>query len=212
MTVLWGMTPRSQKRDLGHPPATSSQDDDFVGVWTKIHSVQQPLSMETPPSPLSSRATPRDLQFRGPVLEMFSTESIANRLLKHIAKEEGKRGMHPTLTHCLHTAFYYHLGVARKACNSVHAGITQPWPVISPTSLIEYAANRCNGEFAGMRVLRSRIFPSFHRKAVVPFASIEKPTTSSRLFTVLQQPATVAKAPGSVPMSCMPVALVHRKE
>jgi hypothetical protein len=27
--------------------------------------------MEAPPSPLSSRAKPRDLQFRGPFLEMF---------------------------------------------------------------------------------------------------------------------------------------------
>ena len=31
----------------------------------------QPLSMETPPSPLSSRAKPRDLQLCGPLLEMF---------------------------------------------------------------------------------------------------------------------------------------------
>jgi hypothetical protein len=32
---------------------------------------KQPLSMETPPSPLSSRAEPRDLRFPGPLLEMF---------------------------------------------------------------------------------------------------------------------------------------------
>ena len=31
----------------------------------------QPLSMEAPPSPLSSRAQPRDLQFSGPFVEMF---------------------------------------------------------------------------------------------------------------------------------------------
>jgi len=37
----------------------------------KAPSVQQPLSMGAPPSPLSSRAEPRDLQFRGPFLEMF---------------------------------------------------------------------------------------------------------------------------------------------
>ena len=49
----------------------------------------------------------------------------------------------------------------------MQAGITQAWPAISPASLIEQAASRCKGEFAGMRVLRSLIFPSFHRKAVV---------------------------------------------
>jgi hypothetical protein len=37
----------------------------------KKPSVQQPLSMEASPFPLSSRAQPRDLQFRGPLLEMF---------------------------------------------------------------------------------------------------------------------------------------------
>ena len=37
----------------------------------KTPSVQQPLSMEASPSPLSSRAQPRDLQFRGPFLGMF---------------------------------------------------------------------------------------------------------------------------------------------
>ena len=34
-------------------------------------SFQQPLAMEPPPSPLSSRAKPRDLQFSGPFVEMF---------------------------------------------------------------------------------------------------------------------------------------------
>jgi hypothetical protein len=34
-------------------------------------SVQQPLSIEASPFPLSSRAKPRDLQFRGPLLRMF---------------------------------------------------------------------------------------------------------------------------------------------
>ena len=33
--------------------------------------------MEAPPSPLSSRAKPRDLQFRGPFLEMFFRQSAA---------------------------------------------------------------------------------------------------------------------------------------
>jgi hypothetical protein len=36
----------------------------------KMAFVQQPLFMEAPPSPLSSRAQSRDLQFRGPFLEM----------------------------------------------------------------------------------------------------------------------------------------------
>jgi hypothetical protein len=40
-------------------------------------SVQQRLSMEPLPFPLSSRAKPRDLQFRGPVLEMFFRQSVA---------------------------------------------------------------------------------------------------------------------------------------
>jgi hypothetical protein len=37
----------------------------------KMASIQQPLSPEALPSPLSSRAKPRDLQFRGPFLGMF---------------------------------------------------------------------------------------------------------------------------------------------
>ncbi len=37
----------------------------------KTSTVQQPLSMEASPSPLSSRPKRRDLQFRGPFLEMF---------------------------------------------------------------------------------------------------------------------------------------------
>ena len=36
-----------------------------------LPSAQPLLSMETPPSPLSSRAKSRDLQFNGPLLEMF---------------------------------------------------------------------------------------------------------------------------------------------
>jgi hypothetical protein len=39
--------------------------------------VQQPLSMEASPSPLSSRAQPRDLQFSGPFVEMFFNRSEA---------------------------------------------------------------------------------------------------------------------------------------
>jgi hypothetical protein len=119
----------------------------------------------------------------------------------------GKIGIYPPLI----SHPRYHFGVARKACNSVHAGITQPCPAISPASLIEEAPNRCKGEFAGIRVLRSLICPSFHRKAVDPVASIEKPTTSPRLLIVLQQAATVRKAPGSVPILCMCVSFVHMK-
>ena len=37
----------------------------------KTASIQQLLSMEASPSPLSSRAQPRDLQFCGILLEMF---------------------------------------------------------------------------------------------------------------------------------------------
>jgi hypothetical protein len=37
----------------------------------KKRLVQQPLFIEPSPFPLSSRAKPRDLQFRGPFLEMF---------------------------------------------------------------------------------------------------------------------------------------------
>src|SRR5450631_3833826 len=40
----------------------------------KNASVQPSLSMEPPLFPVSSRAKPRDLQFYGPVVEMFSTE------------------------------------------------------------------------------------------------------------------------------------------
>jgi hypothetical protein len=38
---------------------------------TNDPSVEHPLFMEPLPSPLSSRAKPRDLRFRGPFLEMF---------------------------------------------------------------------------------------------------------------------------------------------
>jgi hypothetical protein len=46
----------------------------FSSPWRPMHRLQflQPLfQMEAPPSPLSSRAQPRDLQFSGPFLEMF---------------------------------------------------------------------------------------------------------------------------------------------
>jgi hypothetical protein len=39
-------------------------------------TVQQPLFMRPLPFPLSSRAKPRDLQFRGPFVEMFFDRSV----------------------------------------------------------------------------------------------------------------------------------------
>ena len=44
-----------------------------VQLDLKSASVQQPLFMERLPFPLSSRAKPRDLQFRGPLLETRHT-------------------------------------------------------------------------------------------------------------------------------------------
>ena len=51
----------------------------------RVRSVQQPLSMEAPLSPLSLREQPacpgepwRDLQFRGPFLEMFFDRPYPN--------------------------------------------------------------------------------------------------------------------------------------
>ena len=36
-----------------------------------VHSIRHRMHMEAPPSPLPSRAQPRDLQFRGPFLGTF---------------------------------------------------------------------------------------------------------------------------------------------
>ena len=52
--------------------------DSFVA--SVANEVQPLLSMEALPSPLSSRAQPRDLQFRGPLLEMFSDREKRNLL------------------------------------------------------------------------------------------------------------------------------------
>jgi hypothetical protein len=52
-------------------------------------SVRQLLSMDAPLSPLSSRAQPRDLQFYGPFLEMFSTERSAVDLLSPLNHRAG---------------------------------------------------------------------------------------------------------------------------
>jgi hypothetical protein len=46
---------------------------------TKNASVQQPLSVEVLPFPLSSRGEPRDLQFRGAFLEMFFDRAQRSR-------------------------------------------------------------------------------------------------------------------------------------
>jgi hypothetical protein len=77
---------------------------------------------------------------------------------------------------------------------------------------MDSAKTRCSSEFAGRRVLRSVITLSRQRKAVGPFAPIEKPTISPLLLMLWQQGAMVARAPASVPMSLIPVALVHKKE
>jgi hypothetical protein len=45
----------------------------------KPRAVQQLLSMEAPPSPLSSRAKPRDLRFNGTFVEMFAAHRTTPR-------------------------------------------------------------------------------------------------------------------------------------
>jgi hypothetical protein len=92
--------PRSQKRDLGHPstsPFDAAEGTSFVvslptrlsesaarddkgkgcSTWKAVAGtkVQPPLFMAPSPSPLSSRAKPRDLQFYGPFLEMFFSQA-----------------------------------------------------------------------------------------------------------------------------------------
>jgi hypothetical protein len=42
----------------------------------KTASVRQPLSIEPLTFPLSSRAKPRDLRFRGPFVEMFFDRTV----------------------------------------------------------------------------------------------------------------------------------------
>jgi hypothetical protein len=72
---------------MGLRPA---QGDEERSVW-------QPLSMERLPSPLSSRAKPRDLQFRGPFVEMFFDRASwlpavsANNTQSEAACEQTKR-------------------------------------------------------------------------------------------------------------------------
>jgi hypothetical protein len=43
----------------------------LLGTDRRTHSFQQPPSMEPLSFPLSSRPTPRDLRFNGPLLESF---------------------------------------------------------------------------------------------------------------------------------------------
>jgi hypothetical protein len=64
---------RDDKGEGGAPIWGDGINDKGVECRASIRhpSVQQPLSFEAPPFPLSSRAKPRDLQFRGPFLEMF---------------------------------------------------------------------------------------------------------------------------------------------
>jgi hypothetical protein len=51
-------------------------------------SVQQLLSIEPLPFPLSSRAKPRDLRFRGPFLEMFFDRAYPDFLLRCIGHDQ----------------------------------------------------------------------------------------------------------------------------
>jgi hypothetical protein len=48
------------------------------GVFHHLRS-GKPLSIVSSPSPLSSRAKPRDLQFYGPIVEMFFDRSVVER-------------------------------------------------------------------------------------------------------------------------------------
>jgi hypothetical protein len=45
-------------------------------AFSPATALWQLLSMEASPSPLSSRAQPRDLQFYGPFLEMFFDRAV----------------------------------------------------------------------------------------------------------------------------------------
>jgi hypothetical protein len=60
-------------RNLCHPERSR-------GICGSLN--QHLLWMEAPPSPLSSRAQPRDLQFRGPFLEMFFDRAYPDFLLR----------------------------------------------------------------------------------------------------------------------------------
>jgi hypothetical protein len=51
-------------------------------------SVQQLLSIEPLPFPLSSRAQPRDLRFRGPFLEIFFDRAYPDFLLRCIGHDQ----------------------------------------------------------------------------------------------------------------------------
>src|ERR1700733_7879138 len=54
------------------PTEVSSRPERSVVEGPAVHHPQYRISMEALPSPLSSRAKPRDLQFSGPLMEMFS--------------------------------------------------------------------------------------------------------------------------------------------
>jgi hypothetical protein len=60
-------------------------------------SLQQPLSMEASPSPLSSRAQSRDLQFSRPLLEMFFRPSEPGLFVFLRGTSEGLERLHSSL-------------------------------------------------------------------------------------------------------------------
>jgi len=57
------------------------KNPEVSSLYIAVLSTSQRMQMETPPFPLSSRAQPRDLQFYGPFLEMFSTELYQFRVI-----------------------------------------------------------------------------------------------------------------------------------
>jgi hypothetical protein len=52
-------------------------------------------SMKAPPFPLSSRAKPRDLQFRGPFLETFFDRAIVEVSTKNVLNRLTLMGLRP---------------------------------------------------------------------------------------------------------------------
>jgi hypothetical protein len=64
---------RTEMRDRKWSPTEREVCGFLSKLDLKSASVQQPLFMQPLPFPLSSRAKPRDLQFRGPLLETRNT-------------------------------------------------------------------------------------------------------------------------------------------
>ena len=72
--LLTAVLPTGYSRAFAATNLSSRPEESWACGPPKVKknaSVQQPLSIEPLPSPLSSRAKPRDLRFRGPLLEMF---------------------------------------------------------------------------------------------------------------------------------------------